>query len=642
MTATVTEPTRTSTIGMEQVLELRLPLEVEVSPDGTGLAFVVSLPYTRPGERPSSAIWLAERDAEPVQATSGRASDALPRFAPDGERIAFASDREHPGQMSLYLLERGLTEARPLGDVAGSVEDLQWAPDGRSLLVLAADLGSDRAGVQAATKIEAPGESEQDPKVTRPSQAWRRLLRIDAATGETVEVGPPGVQVFEFHWDGRRAVAVCADEPTESAWYDAYLALLDLDSREAERIYEPEWQIQTPRLRGDHVAFVEGFCSDRAILAGTPMALDLRSRELRVLAADLDVSWLRWRDDERLWFAGWRGLGGICGTLGLDGSHEELYSGDVTIGVRHQPRLSVSDDGSTVAAIVEGPDRPPEVVRLEAGSPRAVTALNSEAAGPLRVCDWERVTWAGRDGLELEGILARPQGSEDALPLVVLVHGGPTGLWSWQFAPYRGLPLLLAEAGYAVFLPNPRGSAGRGQEFARANLGDMGGEDLQDILSGVDSLVEAGTADGDRVGIIGGSYGGFMSAWATTQTDRFRASIPQACVSNWLSFHNTTNIGQFDVLFLDSDPYAPDGEYPRRSPVYHASKCKTPTLVMHGEVDLCTPLGQAQELYQALVEAGCETELVVYPREGHGWLEHDHQVDAWNRIRDWFDQHLEA
>jgi dipeptidyl aminopeptidase/acylaminoacyl peptidase len=139
---------------------------------------------------------------------------------------------------------------------------------------------------------------------------------------------------------------------------------------------------------------------------------------------------------------------------------------------------------------------------------------------------------------------------------------------------------------------------------------------------------------------MGGSYGGFMSCWAITQTDRFAAAVPQAVCSNWTSFHLTTNIGQFDALFLDSDPYDPAGEYPRRSPVYHARGCRTPTLILHGELDLCTPLGQAQELYQALVETGCEVELVVYPREGHGWLEREHQVDAWERTRAWLDRHL--
>ena len=118
------------------------------------------------------------------------------------------------------------------------------------------------------------------------------------------------------------------------------------------------------------------------------------------------------------------------------------------------------------------------------------------------------------------------------------------------------------------------------------------------------------------------------------------AAMPMAVVTDWVSFHSTTNIGQFDKLFLKADPYDPEGDYTRRSPVYHAAKCRTPTLILHGEDDLCTPLPQAVELYNALVEAGCETELVVYPREGHGWTEREHQIDSWNRIRDWLARHF--
>jgi dipeptidyl aminopeptidase/acylaminoacyl peptidase len=195
-------------------------------------------------------------------------------------------------------------------------------------------------------------------------------------------------------------------------------------------------------------------------------------------------------------------------------------------------------------------------------------------------------------------------------------------------------------AGYAVLLPNPRGSSGRGQAFARANLGDMGGGDLRDILAGVDAVVAEGIADGDRVAIVGTSYGGFMSAWAIGQTDRFRAAVAMAAVTNWLSFHNTTNIGRFDELFLDADPYDPEGDYFARSPIAHVRRVRTPTLVMHGEVDLCVPLSQGQELYQALAAEGVETELVVYPREGHGWRERAHVLDGIERMRAWLDRHL--
>jgi dipeptidyl aminopeptidase/acylaminoacyl peptidase len=265
-----------------------------------------------------------------------------------------------------------------------------------------------------------------------------------------------------------------------------------------------------------------------------------------------------------------------------------------------------------------------------------LTSLNPDAPDPSTVGSWESWTWTAGDGLEIEGLLLRPREGSEPLPLIVGVHGGPTGCWSWSYTPFGALGALMAQEGYALFLPNPRGSAGRGQEFARANLGDMGGGDLQDILAGVDSLVEAGIADTNRVGITGGSYGGFMAAWAITQTDRFSCAVPLASVTDWRSFHHTTNIGRFDSLFLDADPFEVGGEYEVRSPVVQAKHCKTPTLLIHGKEDLCVPVSQAQEMYQALVEAGCETELVLYPREGHGLMERDHIEDAWTRMRDWF------
>jgi dipeptidyl aminopeptidase/acylaminoacyl peptidase len=546
--------------------------------------------------------------------------------------------------MSVYLLGSDAGEATPIGEIPGSVEDIAWSPEGDSLLVLAADLGSDRAGAQTATKISEQGAPPADPRVVRPQQFWRRLYRVDVASGETSEVGPPGVNVWEFDWRGGAAVAVVSDDPSESAWYRASLALLDLDARSAETIHTTDWQLSVPRLSpdGGRVAFVEGFCSDRGILAGPASVLELGSGAARELAPDLDVSWLQWRDDSTLWYAGWRGAGSICGTLSLDGSADELWSGDASLGHRYQPRISASGDGGLLVAAKEAPGEPPEAYLLHvdraAEGWQPVSELNAELAA-FDVAPWESYTWSAADGLEIEGLLVRPEGGDTGLPLVVLVHGGPTASWSYAFTNFCH-PQLLVEAGYMVLMPNPRGSAGRGQEFARMNLGDLGGADLQDILSGVESLVAEGAVDGERVGVTGGSYGGFMSAWAITQTDAFAASVPVACSSNWLSFHNTTNIGRFDELFLDADPYEPDGAYFERSPIVHARKVKTPTLIIHGELDLCTPVGQALELYQALADAGVDVELVLYPREGHGLQEWDHQIDGWRRIVEWFDRHL--
>jgi dipeptidyl aminopeptidase/acylaminoacyl peptidase len=610
----------------ELVMQLRRPTDLDLSPDGGRLAYTVAPSFREKGQAFESRLWI---DGAP--ATEAGAADALPRFAPDGT-LAYASDRGHAGRMSVSIDGRG----EP-GEIPGSVEDIRWSPDSRSLLVLAADLGSDRAGAQTATKIREADAEEDDPKVFRPAAHWRRLYLVDAESGATKEVSPEGVNVFEFDWAGDKAVAVCTDEPSESAWYDAWIGLLDLDSRSAERVHIPEWQLQCPSISaGGRVAWIEGLSSDRAVVTGTAHLLGVGP-----LAPELDVTWLAFADEETLWWAGARRSGSIAGRLHIDGGHDELFSGDATVGFRFQQKIWPSADGSKVAAIFESPYDPPEIVFLEEGVPRPATELNADIAPQLRVCDWRTYTWQSFDGLEIEGLLALPQGYEGgALPLVVLVHGGPTGTWSSSFVQAGGWSHLLVSEGYAVFLPNPRGSSGRGQEFARANLGDMGGGDLEDILAGIDALVGDGIADDGRVAITGGSYGGFMASWAVTQTDRFAASIPFAVVTDWTSFHYTTNIGQFDALFLQGDPNDPAGPYPKWSPVFHAHKCKTPTLIIHGEDDLCTPLPQATEFYNALAVTGCDVELVVYPREGHGWSEREHQIDAWNRVRNWLAKHL--
>src|SRR6266516_6983789 len=188
---------------LEQFLALRRPTEVVVSPDGRSIAFSVSASYAEKGSSPRTGIWTTDLEGNSVQATAGAGVDASPRWSADGG-MAFASDRGHPGRMAMYLLGPGPGEARAHGDIPGSVEDIAWSPDGKKLLVLAADLGADRAGFQAATRIQESGAEEDDPKVTRPLQAWRRLYLVDAESGETHLVSPEGVNVFEYDWDGER------------------------------------------------------------------------------------------------------------------------------------------------------------------------------------------------------------------------------------------------------------------------------------------------------------------------------------------------------------------------------------------------------------------------------------------------------
>jgi dipeptidyl aminopeptidase/acylaminoacyl peptidase len=413
--------------------------------------------------------------------------------------------------------------------------------------------------------------------------------------------------------------------------------------------YQPRLQLSGPRLSPDgrRVVFIEGVASDRATWAGgTLNCAELAAGDLQPspVTTGLELSWVCWADAGTLLYHAWEGLHSSCGRLTLDGTAERLWAGRETVGGRGPAPICADGARTKLAAIREAGNEPPEVASFDLARPergwQPQTAFNA-ALRDLDLPQWEERRWSAPDGTAIEGLVALPPGVPPAgLPMVVIVHGGPVSAWTYQWTNF-GHPLLWTAAGYAVLLPNPRGSRGWGRTFAEAILGDMGGGELTDILAGVDALVAEGIADTGRVGIFGASHGGFMSAWAITQTDRFAAALPQACVSDWLSFHHTTNIGRFDELFVGADPYDAAGAYFIRSPIMHVRNVRTPTLIVHGALDLCTPIGQAEELYRGIADAGqAEVELVVYPREGHGISERAHQLDFWERARTFFDRHV--
>jgi dipeptidyl aminopeptidase/acylaminoacyl peptidase len=327
----------------ELLLELLRPGEVALSADGSRIAFSVARVYREQGKRIESRLWVGDVDGELRAGEEG----SLPSFSPDGSRLAYASDQGHEGRLSLWV------DGAELGEIPGSVEDIHWSPDGARLLVLAADLGADRAGADTATKIQEAGAGQQDPKVFRPAQFWRRLWLVDAASGETHDVTPERVNVFELGWAGGKAVAVCTDDPSESAWYDAWLGLIDLEAGSVERVHTPKWQLQAPRISpGGRVAFVEGFCSDRGIVTGTVHVLGDGP-----IAPELHATWIDFADEDTLWVAGWRGAGSFAGQLSLDGKYEELTAGDATIGPRYSPRIAPG--GGRVAAAYESAEERP-------------------------------------------------------------------------------------------------------------------------------------------------------------------------------------------------------------------------------------------------------------------------------------------
>jgi SAM-dependent methyltransferase/dienelactone hydrolase len=411
-------------------------------------------------------------------------------------------------------------------------------------------------------------------------------------------------------------------------------------------LYEPSWQTEWLSLSSDgrRAAVTEGYASDHGLLSGSVMVIDLVDGTTTDPWPDLQtVGIAEWIDDDSLWYARGDGTGTACGRMWLDGRREERWRGDAFIGDEvTTPACRTSDGASTVWTTHQAHGQPPELARLDqAGAEWSrFTSFNDAIVDGVVFPDARTIRWSAPDGMEIEGILMTPRSVDGPLPLIACVHGGPTWNWGAFFSDSEPNAVLLASAGYACLLPNPRGSIGRGHAFAQAVIGDSGGVDFQDIMSGIDRCIADGVADPARLGIAGLSYGGFMAGWAVGQTARFGASVAMSVVANNVSFHLTSEVWMYDEMILKGDWNDPASQYLERSPVTHAHRCTTPTLILQGAEDRCTPVGQGEELYAAITAAGAETELVVYPREGHVPLERAHALDAIRRTQAWFDRFL--
>ncbi|HTG53485.1 MAG TPA: S9 family peptidase, partial [Gemmatimonadaceae bacterium] len=284
------------------------------------------------------------------------------------------------------------------------------------------------------------------------------------------------------------------------------------------------------------------------------------------------------------------------------------------------------------------PTLPPEICLWDRKSaPRRVTHIN-DAWNALALVTPRYFRYKSFDGREIEGAIMTPANHDGKtrLPLVTLVHGGPTGRWTASVEPWGQ---LLVAHGYAVFYANIRGSSGYGEEFLESNRADWGGADYRDLMIGIDSVIARGIADSTRLGICGWSYGGYMAEWAITQTTRFKAAVSGAGMANLLSEFGTEAGPAYDEWFWGLPYEKPDG-FMAHSPVKYLKNAKTPTLILQGEADATDPLGQSQELYRGLKHYGVEAELVVYPREPHGLQEEMHLIDRLDRIVAWFDKYL--
>ncbi len=624
----------------------------EISGSGNRVAFAGTLVDELKGA-PSTRICVMDMDSGDTRVvTFGPNVDRLPRFSPDGRLVAFLSDRHHAGDYQLYLLDPISGATRPAPRVDGWVEYLHWSPDGRQILLGVAGHGADISGAQGAVASKVSGEVAPSwmPAVesSEESYRWRRAWVYELATDRIRRVGGKGLNVWEAVWCGNTSLAaVVSPGPEEGLWYSADLQLLDVETGTTRRLHAPRDQLGWPAASpsGRQLAVVEAIASDRWVVAGDVLLLAISSGENRRLdTRGVDVTYTEWRSDRHLLLAGHRGFETVIGVYDTAENifKETWRSTEITVGGRYVTVSGLGEPGDC-ALVGESFVRAPEIAVIRRGQYRAVKSLDvGYAAEAQAIGAVETVTWNAPDGLEIQGWLLRPRDG-GRRPLVMNVHGGP--VWHWRPAwlgRNAAWVLMLVKKGYAVFFPNPRGSAGRGQSFARRVLGDMGGADTHDYLSGLDRLVELGIADPDRLGVTGGSYGGFMTSWLITQDRRFAAAVPVCPTTNQVTQHLMSNIPEFVELFLADSYTNPHGRYFERSPIMHAHKVRTPTLNICGALDRCTPPQEAVQFHNALLENKATSVLVTYPQEGHGVRSWPAATDYAARIVGWFEAHLSA
>lgn len=624
--------------------------DVHVSPDGRHVVFAGTLMDTLEGV-PLSRIYRTDlTSADTRELTCGSSTDRLPRYSPDGRQIAFLSDRRKAGDFQLYLLDPNTGAALSAPPVEGWVEYQHWSPDGKRILLGVAGHGADIAGGQGAVTSEqvATNEPSWMPTVETGCEGfrWRTAWVYELATNCVRQVSKADSNIWEAGWCGNEAlVAVVSPGPAEGLWYSARLHIIKMDTGGSREVYAAQDQLGWPTSSpsGKHLAIIEAICSDRGSVAGNLNLIETTSGKVQqVDTRGVDITFTEWRSNRQLLLAGHREFETVVGLYdAASGTFTEVWSSTDVTGSGRYISLSGLNDAGDCVLVGESFVRAPEIAVIRHGEYQVVKSFDLGYADQAKVIkSVERVTWRAPDGLEIQGWLLLPC-REGTHPLVMHIHGGPV----WHRRPawlgrWGVSVLMLIRRGYAVFFPNPRGSSSRGQAFARRVVGDMGGADADDCLSGLDYLVDQGIADPRRLGVTGVSYGGFMSSWLITRDTRFAAAVPVAPITNHVTQHLISNIPHFVPLFLADSYTNPAGKYFERSPIMHAHKVKTPTLSICGVLDRCTPPEEAVQFHNALLENGVTSVLVTYPEEGHGIRKFPAVIDYATRVVAWFEEHM--
>jgi dipeptidyl aminopeptidase/acylaminoacyl peptidase len=626
----------------EQLGKTVLYGDIALSPDGTHVAWVQSTAATTSkytyiqrtsGSAPAAMVNIA---------TTGERTDFDPAWSPDSKTLAVFSSAGEKDQRQLWIVNADGSNPQKLTHLKGYAARPRWSHDGKRIAFLYiedAPGGGPLMAAPVATGVVDTAIHNQ------------RIAVLDIAKGQLRQVSPPNLHIYDFDWspDDQAFVATAAPGPGDNNWWIAQIYTIDTAKGNATSIYKPYLQVAVPRWSpdGKSVAFIEGLMSDEGFHGGDLFTISVNGRDLlnRTRGRKSSVSSLFWQTPDRILLTEIIGGGSAVSELTLaNNSLRTIWKGAEGIhAFGNFPNFAISKDGKFAAAARSSFETPPEIWAGPLGEWRQLTSNNVAQAvswGKAQNLEWTN------EGLNIQGWLLPPKQVEPGkrYPMVVLIHGGPSGTempeWPAMFGMSRAIVAALASRGYYVLMPNPRGSYGQGEDFTRANVKDFGGGDLRDILAGVDAAVAHYPIDAQRLGVTGWSYGGYMTMWTVTQTNHFRGAVAGAGVANWQSYYGQNLIDQWMIPFFGSSVYDDPAVYQKSSPIHYIKNVKTPTLVIVGEHDAECPAPQSYEFWHALRTLGVPTQLIVYPGEGHLFIKPANQVDRLDRTVAWFDKYL--
>lgn len=606
---------------VEQYLRLRNLSSVSLDSKGENIALEVSNTYHEKKSPTETAVVVySAREKKVVhELREANVRKHAPVFSHDGSRLAFLEKEEDRNYLVIHSLMENISEKVALD---GDPAQIQW--NGDSILILKNEPVDPETRKRREEGMDGTFFEEEDPFCSLyqyiPGSGFRKLTE--------------NLQVWEFDSVGNLAVLIASGRQYEWSWFTSKLYSLAIDGKEPAQIYDPGFRsLARPKISpdGSCVLFAESLRSDRGLTMGDVMRYSFGDGKVENLTGGIrrsysDMAWLDSRRFAALWLQE-----GTYGISEYDGKFMDIWQATGSVLSSFNPGFSYSA-GKYAFAFTDSSNPPELYVMGHEGKAEKISSFNSNLSD-LEKYPAEVVKWKAEDGLEISGIL-RSLGPEK--PLVVYVHGGPTSASTISFMDRSTVYL---GAGFSVFSPNYRGSTGAGRDYAEANRGDMGGMDFRDIMSGIEGLRKNGKLSTGKIFITGGSYGGFMTAWAVTQTDLFTAAAGLFGIADWFSFHGTNFAPDWDRIHYNDDPYT--GElFSRFSPIKYVSRVKTPIILLHGINDPCVPVSQYHQFYRALKEHGKDVRLLLFPREGHGFSEKKHIEQSITESINWFRKHL--